>query len=130
MSCAQPTKLLDALQNLLQKQIDLARQGNVAAVERLSEQADVLVKKITGLHLLEMPRFRQRRTGLEKLYRNLHLLITSRKDEISGQMKQIRKGKMTVKSYRENLKRTKLQDGFKTRFGDDIGNGGTELWDA
>ncbi len=130
MTNSEPTKLLDDLQNLLQKQIDLARQGNVATVEQLSEQGGALVKKITALHLLEMPRFRRRRTGLEKLYRNLHLLITSGKDEISRQMKQIHKGKMTVKSYRENLNRTELRDAFGTRFGDDNIDRGTGLWDA
>jgi len=130
MSFAQPTELLDDLQKLLREQIDLAGQGNVATVEQLSGRADVLVKKITDLHLLEMPRFRRRRTELEKLYRNLHLLITSGKDEISRQMKQIRKGKMTLKSYRENLNRTELQDAFGTRFGDDNTDRGTGLWDA
>ncbi len=103
MTNSEPTKLLDDLQNLLQKQIELARQGNVATVEQLSEQGGVLVKKITALGLLEMPCFRRERIRLEKLYHNLNLLLTSGKDEISGRLKQIRKAKMTVKSYHENL---------------------------
>jgi len=44
MSTEKQTHLLDDLQDLLEKQIELAQQGNISGVEVLSKQANSLVR--------------------------------------------------------------------------------------
>ncbi len=68
--------LLDELQSLLEKQIELARKSNINEIEVLSEQAGSLMGKITRSRILESAEFRSRREQLRKLYQNLCLALT------------------------------------------------------
>ena len=119
--------LLDELQILLEKQIELARQGNIRAVEELSKQADSLVEKIAQTGILAPadpapiePRLgcadgRRRpehltqtigagqREQLRKLYEDLCLVITAQKADVSGKLSRVRKGKKTVQTYRSHI---------------------------
>lgn len=99
------THLLDELQNLLEKQIELAHQGNPdnRHFEPLSKQADLLVEKIAQERILELPEFKNRREHLQKLYQHLCLVITAQKAETDEELSRIRKGKKTIGIYRNNI---------------------------
>jgi hypothetical protein len=97
--------LLDELQNLLEKQIELAQQGNSdnRHFEPLSKQANLVVEKITKERILELPEFKNRREHLQKLYQHLCLVVTAQKAETDEELSRIRKGKKTIKAYRSNI---------------------------
>jgi len=91
------------LQSLLEKQIRLARQGNINEVEVLSKQASSLVGEIARSGILESAEFRSRREQLRKLYQDLCLALTAQKAEIAKELSRVRKGKKTVEVYHNNI---------------------------
>lgn len=98
--------LLDKLQNLLEKQVEMARQGNIRKVEVLSEQAASLVEKIVQKGILDPAEHvfnRQRKEQLRKLYEDLCLAITAQKADVSEKLTQVRKGKKTIQAYRSHI---------------------------
>ncbi|HUS71978.1 MAG TPA: hypothetical protein VMY06_02845 [Sedimentisphaerales bacterium] len=98
--------LLDELQSLLEKQIELARQGNAAGrrIEVLSKQADSLAGKIVQSGILESTEFENRREHLKKLYDTLRLAIETQKADVSEKLNQVRKGKKTVQTYHSHIR--------------------------
>lgn len=97
------TQLLDELQDVLEKQIKLAQQGNLSEFEVLSGEADDLVGQIARSGILKRPEFEARHDTLEKLYRNLCLAVSSQKADTREKLGQVRKGKKTVKAYRSSI---------------------------
>ena len=97
--------LLDELQNLLIKQIELAHQGNPdnRHVEPLSKQTGLLVEKISQEKILELPEFKNRREHLQKLYQHLCLVVTAQKAETAEEIRRVRKGKKTIEIYYKNI---------------------------
>ncbi len=98
--------LLDELQVLLEKQIEMARQGNIREVEVLSEQAGSVVEKIAQTQILDPADSifnRKRREQLQKLYEDLCLTITDQKTDVSEKLSQVRKGKKTIQTYRSHI---------------------------
>lgn len=95
--------LLDSLQILLEKQIELAKEGNISGVEVLSKQADSLTGKIAQTGILELPEFQNRREQLRRLYDTLSLAITARKAETCENLSRVRKGRKTIGTYRSNI---------------------------
>jgi len=96
---------LTQLQNLLKRQIELARQGSFDSfeIETLSKQADSLVEKITQAGILELPEFKNQRKQLRKLYNTLSLAITAQKAETTVKLSHLRKTKKTLETYRSNI---------------------------
>ncbi len=103
MSTDKQTHLLDDLQSLLEKQIELAQQGNISGVEVLSKQANSLVRKIAQTRILELREFKNRREQLQKLYDSLLLAITAQRAEAAGELNRVRKGRKTIETYRNNI---------------------------
>jgi len=97
------THLLDELQSLLEKQIELAHQGSIIELERLSTQASRLVEKIAQAGILELSEFKSRREHLQKLYKELCLSITAQRADIAEKLSQVRKGKKIIQIYRKNI---------------------------
>jgi len=95
--------LLDELQSLLEKQIELTRQGNINDVEILGEQAGFLVEKIARSGVLELPEFKNLREKLQKSYEDLCLALTAHKADAARELSQVRKGKKTIGTYRRNI---------------------------
>jgi hypothetical protein len=95
--------LLDELQNLLEKQLEMVQQDNIRNVENLSKQTDSLVKKIAQTESVESAEFKNRREQLQKLYKNLCLAITAQKANASEELSRVRKGKKTVTAYRNSI---------------------------
>ncbi len=95
--------LLDELQNLLEKQIELARQGNINEIEVLSKQASSLVGEIARSGVLESSEFKSQREQLRKLYHDLCLALTAQQAETAEELSRVRKGKKTIATYRGNI---------------------------
>ncbi len=95
--------LLDELRNLLEKQIELARQGNINEIEVLSKQARSLVRQIVQSGVLESSEFKSQREQLRKLYQDLCLALTAQQAETAEELSRVRKGKKTIATYRGNI---------------------------
>jgi len=85
--------LLDELQSLLEKQIELVRQGKFNEVENLSEQAGSLVGKMAQSGVLKSAEFQSQREQLRKLYQDLCLALTTQQAETAEELSRVRKGK-------------------------------------
>ena len=103
MNTNEQTQLLDDLQSLLERQIELAQQANIGDAELLSEQATCLVEKIQKSGFLESAEFENRRERLQKLYHKLNLVITARRDQTGETLSRVRRGKKTVETYGNNI---------------------------
>ena len=103
MSINKNILLLGELQNVLQKQIELARQGNIGEVETLVKQAGFLIEKISDLGILKLPEYKNYQEKLQRLYKQLCLILAEQKAGIAGELSQIRKGKKTIEVYRDNV---------------------------
>lgn len=92
--------LLDDLQGLLEKQIEMARRGNLRRVEALAGQADSIVARIVQTKVLQQPEFDGRREHLTKLYKKLELMLETDKDAVSRQLRGVGSGRKTLHAYR------------------------------
>ncbi len=95
--------LLNELQSLLEKQIELARQGNINEIEVLSKQASSLAGEITRSGVLESSEFKSQHEQLRKLYQDLCLALTAQQVETAEELSRVRKGKKTIETYRNNI---------------------------
>lgn len=104
MSTNKHISMLDELQSLLEKQLELAHQGNSAGkqIEVLGRQADCLVKEITQAGILERPEFESQKKKLKKSYEDLHLAITAQRTDTAEKLSQVRRGRKIVETYRGN----------------------------
>lgn len=100
---SQSSSKLDELQSLLERQIELARQGSISELETLSKQADSLAGKLAQSAILESDEFRNRRERLQKLYEDLHLALTVQKADAFAELRRVRKGRRVVEAYRNNI---------------------------
>jgi len=103
MSTDKQISMLDELQGLLEMQIELARQGNINEVEVSSKQASSLVEEIARSGIFESAEFRSRREQLRKLHQDLCLALTAQKAETANELSRVRKGKKSIKAYRNNI---------------------------
>lgn len=101
----QKAELLDELQNLLERQIELVHKGDPAGkkINNLSQQTNVLVEKIRQAGILESARFENQKEKIRKLYDCLYMAISAQKDQTRQQMNRVRKGKKTIVKYRSNI---------------------------
>jgi len=95
----EPIHLLDELQSLLEKQIELTRRSNVSETEALSEQAGSLVERIVKTGILELPGFKSRRAKLQKLCNRLCLAIAAQKADTAESLSRVRKGRKLLGAY-------------------------------
>ena len=94
--------LLDNLQSLLEKQIEMARRSNFRRVEALAGQADSIVEKIVKTKVFEQPGLDSRREHLTKLYKKLELILTAGKDSVGKQLRQVGNVRKTLHIYHNN----------------------------
>ncbi len=96
------THLIDKLQDLLEKQIEMARRSNLRRVEALAEQADSVVEKIVKTKTFDQPEFDGQRKHMVKLYKKLQLILAAGKDSVGRQLRQVGNVRKTLKAYRNN----------------------------
>jgi len=95
--------LLDELQNLLEKQIALAKQDGAGELEVLIERTNSLIEKISGTGILESPEFKNRKELLQKLYEALCLSVASKKTDVCEKLGQIRRSRKVMEAYSNNV---------------------------
>ena len=95
------TSLVDDLQGLLEKQIEMARRGNLRRVEALAEQADAIVGRIVKARILQKPEFDDQREHLTKLYKKLELMLATGKDAVNRQLHRVGSGRKALQAYRK-----------------------------
>jgi hypothetical protein len=103
MSADDDTQLIGELANLLERQIELARHGDFAGLERLAGQCEPLVARITAAGLLQNPAYKAERERLAKFYRDIQMAISMQKDVTGEQLKSMRKHKKTLATYRGSI---------------------------
>ena len=105
MSSDERIHLLDELQSLLERQIELARQGNPAGeqIEILSWQAGSLVEEISRTGILELAEFENRRERLRDLYRKLSIILMTEKSKTGEQLSKTRKFKKMFAMYQNSV---------------------------
>jgi hypothetical protein len=96
-------RLFEELANLLERQVEFARHGDFAGLERLAGQCEPLVARITATSLLENSAYEAERERLAKLYRDIQMAISMQKDATGEQLKSMRKHKKTLATYRGNV---------------------------
>ena len=95
--------LLNELQELLDEQNDLARQGKLSGVENLCERTNEIVEEFSRSGMLKSGKFLAEIKRLEKAYRSLMLTLTNQRDEIGKELDRIRKGRKTIGVYRDSI---------------------------
>ncbi len=103
MSVDTDITMLDELEGILEAQISLARRGKIGDVERLSEQAGCLVKKMAQEGISESVEFRPRQEKLQELYRRLVLIVTAAKAQAAEQLQQVGQGRKMLETYRRSI---------------------------
>jgi hypothetical protein len=94
--------LIDELQRLLERQLELARGGSHADLEELGERANALVAQMAEARLIHSPAFDGRKPLLDKLYKELYLTLAAQQQETSSDLRAIRSGKRMIAAYRRN----------------------------
>jgi hypothetical protein len=84
----------DRLQELLQRQLALVRQGRLTAALELFEQTDSCVRAIAPASGPIPPG-----QGVERLYRELALALAAQRAEVSAALHTIRRGKRALRAY-------------------------------
>jgi hypothetical protein len=96
-------RLLQELAGILERQIELVRQDDIAGVDELAGLGDQLAVKISAAGLLEKPQYNDWRERLTGLYRELQLMLSTQKDAVAGQLRLINKGRKTLAMYRDGV---------------------------
>ena len=91
--------LADELQQLLERQLDLARGGSFADLHRLAERIDTVVSRITETGMMDSPALRSRMPALEGLYRELCTALAAQRQEVSTSLHAVRRGKQMLRTY-------------------------------
>ncbi len=102
MKADEQMRLLDDLQSLLEKQIEMARRSSFRRVEALAEQADSVVEKIVKTKAFEQPGLDGRRELLTKLYKRLELMLAAGKNSVGKQLRQVGNVRKTIHAYHNN----------------------------
>jgi len=99
------TVLVDELQQLLERQLDLARGGSLARLQQLSERVDTVVSRITEAGMMDSPPLRSRMPVLEVLYRELCIILVAQQRETSRTLRAVRQGKRLLRTYEKHTLR-------------------------
>ncbi len=102
MSTVRQIHLLDDLQSLLEKQIEMVRRSDFRSYETLTEQANSIVDKLVRTKAFGQTKFNKQRERLAELYKQLILMVTVQKDNVDKQLRRINEGKKTLRAYRGN----------------------------
>lgn len=96
-------QMVDYLENLLMRQVERLRKYDLDGATELGEEANRVAAAISREKILERPEFSENRWRIEKLYKDLGLIIASERQEVSEKLRQIRMGLKTLGAYSENV---------------------------
>jgi len=95
----EPGVVLDRLQELLRRQLELVHQGSLAAAVDLFDATDRCVREIAGSRgaVEQSPTPQWQR--IERLYQELSLALTSKRTEVQATLNAVRRGKKVLSVY-------------------------------
>lgn len=105
MIADEPVHLLDELESVLKKQLELAHQGDSTSEQFsvLTAKADSLVAKVRSLGVVDSGAFRYRCEQLRELYEKLCLVVAAERAEVREGLGRIRKGRKMIALYHQNV---------------------------
>jgi hypothetical protein len=95
--------LLDRLEGLLQRQLDLVLQGQLPAAEALSGPTEECVQEIVRARLPRVPGSNEAWPRVEQLYRQLSLALTAQRAEVSAALEVIQRTRKMLSAYGTGL---------------------------
>jgi hypothetical protein len=106
--------VLDRLQRLLQRQLELVRQGSLTAAVELFEQTDQCVREIalarepgtTGAPEQASVTANESWPDIERLYQELSVALTAQRTEVAAALTTIQRGRKVLKTYGRCLSST------------------------
>jgi len=93
-------KLLDELQGIIKRQIELVRSGDFRDCELYAEKAGLLVERLKAAKVPLKNELREQFERTAKLYREAILIISTEKDRLGKQLVHINQGRKTLRAYR------------------------------
>jgi hypothetical protein len=95
----EPEVVLDRLQGLLRRQLELVHQGRLAAAVDLFDETDRCVRQIGGSRGAAGQRSTPQWQRIERLYQELSLVLTSQRTEVLAALNAVRRGKRVLSVY-------------------------------
>ena len=92
--------LLDRLEAILDRQIDMARTNDFRGIETATEETRLIITEIAEKELLQQPHLKDRCNGILKRYESLTLILNANKETVAKQLSKVGKGKKTMQAYR------------------------------
>ena len=91
--------LIDELHTLLKNQIQMLRNSKYQKFEKLIEQSNAIIAEITKNPSLLTPELKNRARQIDRLYREIELIIESEKSAVDKQLQKLTFGKRTIRAY-------------------------------
>lgn len=98
-------RLLDELESVLKKQLELAHQGDAASekFDAMTSRAGCLVEKIASLGIRDSDELQSRWSRLHELYGDLCLVVAAEKADACEDLARIRRGRRIIGTYRQSM---------------------------
>ncbi len=91
--------LLDRLQELLERQLALVRQGHLDAALELCEQTEQYVRQIAETRAAQTWYATERGERVKRLYEDLCLALMAQRTEVSAALNALRQGRQLLTAY-------------------------------
>ena len=103
--------VLDRLQRLLHRQLELVRRGSLSGVAELCDQTDQCVRQLvrdgrTGTQDRPGPGSADQWDRVQRLYQELYLAVAVQRDETFTALSVIHRGKRILRTYGKHLSST------------------------
>ena len=96
-------QMADYLENILTRQLEKVRKYDLDGAVVLAEEANEIAAVLGSDGLLKRPEYSDQRRKIEKLYKDISLIIATEREEVSDKLKVIRKGIKTLGIYGDNV---------------------------
>ena len=91
--------MADYLEHLLTRQADRLRSYDIDGACAVADETKSVAEELTRRQILNQPEFAQQRQRLQKQYRDICLIISDQRQEVSNKLQQIRQGLRALGGY-------------------------------
>ncbi|MBN1124167.1 MAG: hypothetical protein JXA82_04105 [Sedimentisphaerales bacterium] len=92
LAAASFTQMIDYLENLLIRQLEKIRKYDLDAAVVLAEEANTVAMTLAREKVLDQPAYLEHRRRIQKLYRDISLVLSAERAEVAQKLSAIRKG--------------------------------------
>jgi len=96
-------QMVDYLENILTRQLEKVRNYDLDGAMSLAEEANSIAESIGKEKVLDKSEFEEDRWRLERLYKDLCLVIAAEREEVGDKLRQIRQGIKALGIYGGNV---------------------------